>query len=127
MSIISMHIQRNTIYIYIYIYIYIGCTNERCHATSLIEAGKCSERNEIINATIQRVNGELMIRNSNWMMERIIRETKKTKSNTSTGVIMEVGFVISYIVLFDIWFKYMYIYIYIYIYIYVYIQMSTSL
>jgi 3-phenylpropionate/cinnamic acid dioxygenase small subunit len=68
----------------------------------LIEAKKQSQRNEIANATLQRVNGELVIRNSNWMMERITREETKTRSNQSHGVILEVGVIISYNVRFDI-------------------------
>ena len=37
-------------------------------------------KNEIINAVIQRVNGELIIRNSNWLKDKIERSTRKSKS-----------------------------------------------
>ena len=62
------------------------------------------ERNQIINAVMQRVEGELIIRNSNWLKDKIERRSRKSKSVTSKGVIMEVAHV--------------YIHIYIYIYIY---------
>ena len=63
------------------------------------------ERNQIINAVMQRVESELIIRNSNWLKDKIERRSRKSKSVTSKGVIMEVAHV--------------YIHIYIYIYIHI--------
>ena len=51
------------------------------------------ERNQIINAVMQRVEGELIIRNSNWLKDKIERRSRKSKSVTSKGVIMEVAHV----------------------------------
>ena len=55
-----------------------------------LQAKKLKDKNQIVNAVIQRVKGELVVRTENpWLTKTVTRKTEKIKGDLMAGVILE--------------------------------------